>query len=90
MFPVVRHAHPAVTVENCINHSAGWDSVAKFKLTTKMRVHPDVIKFSEWLLKLDNKKLLTKGTNRTIKRYIKYQIIVLLVQLLPQCIWCSI
>ena len=35
VFPVVRHAHPSVTIENCINHSAGWDSVAKFKLTKK-------------------------------------------------------
>ena len=76
---------------NCINHSAGWDSVAKFKLTTKMRVHPDATEFTEWLLKLGNNNLLTKGTNCTIKRCIKYQlIIVLLIQLLSLCIWCSL
>ena len=91
VFLVVSHAHKSLTIENCINHSAGWDSVAKFKLTTKMRVYPDAIEFSEWLLKLGNNNLRTsdKGTNCAIERCIKYQIIVLLIQWLPQCLQFS-
>ena len=63
VLPVVRHAHPSVTIENCINRNAGWDSVAKFRLKTNMmRVHPDEIEFSQWLLRLSNNNLPTKAT----------------------------
>ncbi|XP_065907872.1 uncharacterized protein [Dysidea avara] len=57
VLPVVRHGHPSAIVENCIKNSTLWPCVAKYQLTTNMRVHQDEAEFCEWLLNLGDGKL---------------------------------
>ena len=57
VLPVVRHGHPSAIVENCIKSSTLWPCVAKYQLTTNMRVHQDEAEFCEWLLNRGDGKL---------------------------------
>ena len=60
VLPVVRHGRPSDIVENCIKSSKLWPCVSQYQLTTNMRVHPDEVEFSNWLLNLGDGKLATR------------------------------
>jgi len=51
---------PSDIVENCIKSSKLWPRVSQYQLTTNMRVHPDEVEFSNWLLNLGDGKLATR------------------------------
>ena len=60
ILPVVSHGRLSDIVENCVKSSKLWPCVSQYQLTTNMRVHPDEVEFSNWLLNLGDGKLATR------------------------------
>ena len=50
ILPVVHHGNQAEIVKACIHSSHLWSQVKQLKLATNMRVDPDEVEFSSYLL----------------------------------------